>query len=39
HMDLAIPNGSTVLEPESTVLIATKPGVMHQMIDFIQKCV
>ncbi len=39
HMDLAIPNGSTVLEPESTVLIATKPGVMHQMINFIQKCV
>jgi trk system potassium uptake protein len=38
HMDLMIPNGSTVLEPESTVLIATKPGVMHQVIDFIQKC-
>jgi trk system potassium uptake protein TrkA len=39
HMDLMIPNGSTVLEPESTVLIATKPGAMHQIIDFIQKCV
>jgi trk system potassium uptake protein len=39
HMDLTIPNGSTVLEPESTVLIATKPGAMHQIIDFIQKCV
>ncbi|NJR49719.1 MAG: TrkA family potassium uptake protein [Leptolyngbyaceae cyanobacterium CSU_1_3] len=38
HMDLMIPNGSTVLEPESTVLIAIKPGVMHQVIDFIQKC-
>lgn len=26
HEDLMIPNGSTVLEPGSTVLIATKPG-------------
>lgn len=38
HMDLVIPNGSTVLEPESTVLIATKPGSMHEMINFMQKC-
>lgn len=36
HMDLTIPNGSTVIEPESTVLIATKPGSMHQIIDFMQ---
>ena len=34
--DLVIPNGSTVLEPHSTVLIVTKPGSLHQMIDFIQ---
>lgn len=36
HTDLVIPNGSTVLEPHSTVLIVTKPGSLHQMIDFIQ---
>lgn len=36
HMDLEIPNGSTVLESGSTVLIVTKPGVLHQMIDFIE---
>ncbi|MGL5131935.1 MAG: potassium channel family protein [Planktothrix sp.] len=35
HHDLMIPNGSTVLEPGSTVLIVTKPGSLHQMIDFI----
>jgi trk system potassium uptake protein TrkA len=38
HMDLLIPNGSTVLAAESTILIATKPGAMHEMIDFMQKC-
>lgn len=36
HEDLMIPNGSTVLEPGSTVLIATKPGSLHQVIDFIE---
>jgi trk system potassium uptake protein len=36
YEDLVIPNGSTVLEPESTVLIATKPRSMRAMIDFIQ---
>ncbi|HEY9850333.1 MAG TPA: TrkA family potassium uptake protein [Leptolyngbyaceae cyanobacterium] len=36
HMDLVIPNGSTVLEPGSTVLIVTKPGSLHQVIDFIE---
>lgn len=36
NMDLEIPNGSTVLESGSTVLIVTKPGVLHQMIDFIE---
>ena len=38
HMDLEIPNGSTVLEPGSTVLIVTKPGSLHQIIDFIEGC-
>lgn len=37
QMGLTIPNGNTVLEPGSTVLIATKPGTMHEMIDFIQQ--
>lgn len=34
--DLMIPNGSTVLEPGSTILIVTKPGTLHQVIDFIE---
>lgn len=34
--DLMIPNGSTVLEPGSTILIVTKPGSLHQVIDFIE---
>ncbi len=38
HTDLIIPNGSTVIEPSSTVLIVTKPGVLHQVIDFIEGC-
>ena len=38
HDDLMIPNGSTVLEPDSTVLIVTKPGSLHQVIDFIEGC-
>ncbi|MBD0389906.1 MAG: TrkA family potassium uptake protein [Nostoc sp. C3-bin3] len=39
HEDLMIPNGSTILEPYSTVLIVTKPGSLHQIIDFIeQRC-
>lgn len=37
QMSLTIPNGNTILEPGSTVLIATKPGVMHKVIDFIQQ--
>jgi trk system potassium uptake protein TrkA len=35
HMDLMIPNGSTELEAGSTILIVTKPGSLHQVIDFI----
>lgn len=34
--NLMIPNGSTVLEPGSTILIVTKPGTLHQVIDFIE---
>ncbi len=36
QMALEIPNGNTVLEPGSTILIVTKPGSMHDMIDFIK---
>ncbi len=36
HMNLAIPNGNTVLEAGSTILIVTKPGSIHEMIDFIE---
>ncbi|MDX2096675.1 MAG: TrkA family potassium uptake protein [Leptolyngbyaceae cyanobacterium bins.59] len=39
HMDLEIPNGTTVLEPDSTVLVATKPDSLHSIIDFLQACV
>lgn len=38
HEDLTIPNGSTVLEPGSTILIVTKPGMLHQVIDFVAGC-
>lgn len=38
HEDLMIPNGNTVLEAGSTVLIVTKPGAMHQIIDFMEGC-
>lgn len=36
HEDLVIPDGNTVLEDESTILLVTKPGSIHQVIDFIQ---
>lgn len=38
HEDLMIPNGNTVLEGGSTVLMVTKPGALHQVIDFMQGC-
>ncbi|QIR37688.1 TrkA family potassium uptake protein [Tolypothrix sp. PCC 7910] len=38
HEDLTIPNGSTVLEPGSTILVVTKPGSLHQVIDFMEGC-
>lgn len=33
--DLMIPNGNTVLEAESTILMVTKPGAIHQVVDFV----
>jgi trk system potassium uptake protein len=36
HEDLIIPNGNTVLEGGSTILMVTKPGSIHQVIDFVQ---
>lgn len=36
HEDLIIPNGNTILESDSTVLIVTKIGLVHQVIDFIK---
>jgi len=36
HDDLMIPNGNTVMEPGSTVLIVAKPGSVHQVIDFVK---
>lgn len=38
HMDLTIPNGNTVLEAGSTVLVVTKPNTLHQVIAFLQQC-
>ncbi len=32
--DLTIPNGSTVLQAGSTILVVTQPHLVHQMIDF-----
>lgn len=32
--DLVIPNGSTVLQEGSTILVVTKPNLLHQVIDF-----
>ncbi|HEY9700646.1 MAG TPA: TrkA family potassium uptake protein [Trichocoleus sp.] len=36
HEDLVIPNGNTVIEVDSTVLMVTKPGALHQVIDYMQ---
>lgn len=35
HMDLVIPNGMTVLEEGSTVLVVTKAELLHQVVDFL----
>ena len=39
HENLIIPNGSTILKAGSTILIVTKPGLLHQVINFIEGCV
>ncbi|HIK55911.1 MAG TPA: TrkA family potassium uptake protein [Synechococcales cyanobacterium M55_K2018_004] len=36
HDNLVIPNGNTVLEAGSTILVVTKPGFLHQVVDFIE---
>jgi trk system potassium uptake protein TrkA len=33
-----VPNGSTILESGATVLILTKPALIHQIIDFMEGC-
>lgn len=38
HENLIIPNGSTILESGSTILIVTKPGLLHEVINFIEGC-
>lgn len=38
HDRLVIPNGNTVLEAGSTILIVTKPGSIHQVVDFVEAC-
>jgi trk system potassium uptake protein len=38
HEDLTIPNGNTVIEAGSTVLMVTKPGSIQGVIDFVQTC-
>ncbi|WP_088889578.1 potassium channel family protein [Leptolyngbya ohadii] len=35
HANLEIPNGNTVLEPGSTILVVTRPELVHPMIDFL----
>lgn len=36
HQNLVIPNGDTVLEPNSKVLVVTKPETLHILIDLLQ---
>ncbi|MDX2214301.1 MAG: TrkA family potassium uptake protein [Oculatellaceae cyanobacterium bins.114] len=38
HDKLVIPNGNTVLETGSTILLVTRPGSMHQVVSFIDGC-
>ncbi|WP_088889941.1 potassium channel family protein [Leptolyngbya ohadii] len=35
HANLEIPNGNTVLEAGSTILVVTRPELVHPMIDFL----
>lgn len=38
HEDLVIPNGRTLLESGSTILVVTKPELVRQMLDFLGLC-
>lgn len=38
HDDLIIPNGGTILEPGGKLLVVTKPGAVHQLVNFIESC-
>lgn len=38
HEDLMIPNGNTILEKGSTILVVTKPDLVRKVIDFIGMC-
>ncbi len=38
HADLVIPNGSTVLEAGSTLLVVTKSELLHKVIDYLNLC-
>ena len=36
HEDLVIPDGNTVLEGKATILLVTKPGTIHEVIQLVQ---
>ncbi len=38
HEDLIVPNGSTVLEDGSTILVVTKPDLVRKLLDFMGLC-
>ena len=38
HADLVIPNGNTMLEAGSTVLVVTKSEQLHQVVDYLGLC-
>jgi trk system potassium uptake protein TrkA len=38
HADLIIPNGNTLLEAGSTILVVTKSELLHQVVDYLGLC-
>ncbi|MBD2188409.1 potassium channel family protein [Pseudanabaena mucicola] len=38
HEDLIVPNGSTMLEGGSTILVVTKPSLVRNLLDFMGLC-
>ncbi len=38
HAELVIPNGSTMIEAGSTVLVVTKSEMLHQVVDYLGLC-